>query len=438
MPFEKFKPPKLHGAIGTQIGKAQGVIIAKANKTVTECTNKLRAKGCPPPQELTKVKSQLAGLSSLSGALVNNVAAFKAIPATMKAPISGLEAAIKVILSIPIPQAFPHVYVGPPGLPVNVTTKFADTLNLLKEFVEASKITADAIDLSLKQIDSAVATISSRIKDLEGPVRACQINQVLEEKLTKDQAKKLGLLDSEGNLITSTLGSLTLEKENTRPASEQLKLDLSNVLGFDVDLKGSLDITALKLNDDDKVNQELLKLKYKQGDGFRITPPGTYKLETGETVKVTGNEIAVFDGTTFSINKNDSLKPGGLTGKAQALAQFESALTNISDRLSAISDGLSDSLGIPVEDLESLKKDLLDLSSDLVTTESGRTDQSEFGYKGYTLRIITDPKSPKLAPKHFAIAIKDGQTRIKGPSSFSSSTEVLLDEIKFRIDNQLS
>ena len=55
MPFEKFKPPKLHGAIGTQIGKAQGVIIAKANKTVTQATNKMRAKGCPPPAELKKV-----------------------------------------------------------------------------------------------------------------------------------------------------------------------------------------------------------------------------------------------------------------------------------------------------------------------------------------------------------------------------------------------
>jgi len=61
-----------------------------------------------------------------------------------------------------------------------------------------------------------------------------------------------------------------------------------------------------------------------------------------------------------------------------------------------------------------------------------------FLYKGYTLVIIQDPDSPQIAPRRYAIA-KDrrGIVVLKGQSSFSSSTDVLLDEIKFRIDNQL-
>jgi hypothetical protein len=61
-----------------------------------------------------------------------------------------------------------------------------------------------------------------------------------------------------------------------------------------------------------------------------------------------------------------------------------------------------------------------------------------FFYKGYRLEIIQDPNSPKIAPRRYAIAKdKRGVTVLKGPPSFSSSTDVLLDEIKFRIDNQL-
>lgn len=71
-------------------------------------------------------------------------------------------------------------------------------------------------------------------------------------------------------------------------------------------------------------------------------------------------------------------------------------------------------------------------------TGSEGTPNSDYLYKGYTLEIVQDPNSPKVAPRRYAIA-KDrvGVIVLYGPSSFSSDTQVLLDEIKFRIDNQL-
>ena len=58
--------------------------------------------------------------------------------------------------------------------------------------------------------------------------------------------------------------------------------------------------------------------------------------------------------------------------------------------------------------------------------------------KDYTIKIIKDPNSPEIAPKRQAI-VQDfrGITVLTGPSSFASKPQVLVDEIKFRIENQL-
>ena len=78
-------------------------------------------------------------------------------------------------------------------------------------------------------------------------------------------------------------------------------------------------------------------------------------------------------------------------------------------------------------------------------SNAGLTDEigpNQFSYSQngnqYTIRIVEDTNSPTYAKKRFAIVENiDGVTVLKGPSSFSSSTRVLIDEIKFRINNQL-
>jgi len=79
--------------------------------------------------------------------------------------------------------------------------------------------------------------------------------------------------------------------------------------------------------------------------------------------------------------------------------------------------------------------EILGIAQPPISSES--LQQGEI-YKGYKLLIQQDPNSPAIAPKRYAIA-QDGVgiTVIYGPSSFSSNTEVLIDELKFRIDNYL-
>lgn len=120
------------------------------------------------------------------------------------------------------------------------------------------------------------------------------------------------------------------------------------------------------------------------------------------------------------------------------------AIENVKNRLNSID--------IAIQQCSSDSATAADLSSILSTAQpvgntgvngtpidplSGEPDP-KYTYKGYTLAILQDPNSPKIAPRRYAVA-KDGRGVIvlKGQPSFSSSTDVLLDEVKFRIDNQL-
>ena len=93
---------------------------------------------------------------------------------------------------------------------------------------------------------------------------------------------------------------------------------------------------------------------------------------------------------------------------------------------------------------ESVKDTLKNLLDDLtLPTAQDKESDGRFFHEGpngiqYELEIVKDPDSPSIAPRHFAVA-RDPQNVIvmRGQKSFSSSVDVLLDEIKFRIDNQL-
>lgn len=449
MPFEKFKPPKLHGAIGTQIGKGQGMIIAKGMKAVTSATNQLRADGCPGPAELSKLDKKLTNLSSLSGTLVSNMATFKAMPGGIRAPIKGILAAVDIILALPVPQAI-GIPPGPPGglifaQPTNFTTKFADLLNLLKEFAAAMLITADAIELSIKGVDGGVATINNNLKNLEAPLKVCKIENKLKAKLSKKQQETLGMLDEDGKSIFASFGSKVLEKENTRPAKEQVQEKLKQKLGVaKVEIKGAATPDSLPKGEDLNLLEE--------GAGFRLPPVKVDGVNVNPIAVVVnkkdeeGNNILDSNGLPVKEVKTETvnIKPEALTGKAIAFAQLDKVLNNISSKLAQptydkLPSKTDDNEGdIPVELLNELSKDLTGISSDLVTKETETLVDPELTYKGYILKIQRTPESPVLAPRHFAVAVKDGKVRIKGPNSYSSSKTVLLEEIKFRIDNQLS
>jgi len=107
-----------------------------------------------------------------------------------------------------------------------------------------------------------------------------------------------------------------------------------------------------------------------------------------------------------------------------------STLTKLSDRLIKLNKLL--------DALEADKQGIIGVINTVSLTLGNLKRRLEVIDIGYTLEIVQDPNSPKIAPRRYAIAKdKAGIIVLYGPSSFSSDTQVLLDEIKFRIDNQL-
>lgn len=138
-----------------------------------------------------------------------------------------------------------------------------------------------------------------------------------------------------------------------------------------------------------------------------------------------------------------------LNTQLNTIQQESKAITSVVDSVAGVTQGLRNKLDSVDAYIERCFLNNLTTSDDIDAalatiqpkgnTGSEGTPNANYEYKGYTLAIIEDPNSPPVAPKRYAIA-KDrrGIVVLQGPSSFSADTQVLLDEIKFRIDNQLA
>lgn len=128
-----------------------------------------------------------------------------------------------------------------------------------------------------------------------------------------------------------------------------------------------------------------------------------------------------------------------LLGDAAAILAVVTTISlvikNLKDRLNSIDLAIQQcSLGQPAD-----LNQILATAQPPENTGSEGTPNPDYLYKNYVLAIVTDPNSPKIAPRRYAIAKdKAGIVRLRGESSFSSDTQVLLDELKFKIDNQFT
>lgn len=89
------------------------------------------------------------------------------------------------------------------------------------------------------------------------------------------------------------------------------------------------------------------------------------------------------------------------------------------------------------EEIEAGTLDPVEIS-DTVRNLATNNTVLQTSYRGYTFEIKTDPTSPSVAPRRFAVAIdKYGATVFQSQKSFSSSTDILIRELKFEIDRFL-
>ena len=380
MPYVNIPESKLVSTIASLVGKIQGDVVGKVIKRAGELETKFRSEGCPT--NLGRIRSQLNGLNSSIGSINGKLAKFKKLPQALKAPVGGLKAAKNIILTLPIPQAVPPGI----GIPVSITTKYADLLHLLKEFI---KQISDDIDGLTHVLDtggpsSRLQSIDRAFKKIEVSLKACEIEKAILDKvetgeLTRNQLIRLGLID---------IGRL-------------------RELGLDEFTKDEEEFTE------------------KDIDGLLVSNLGPTLLGNG----------CVRDNRTVSQMAIES----GLTNDEM----FEKIKNTTNDQcLAEVEDNFNLALGTVNSALKNLEGTQLELDPfDGPTEEELNSDKfTHFGPNGepFFLAIETDTTESFVAPRRFAIA-KDasGVVVLRGPKSFSSSVDVLLNEIKFRIDNQL-
>jgi hypothetical protein len=198
----------------------------------------------------------------------------------------------------------------------------------------------------------------------------------------------------------------------------------------------------------------------------KLRPPISVAKRIIKLLKRNPTKLAVGSRPSFSdFDKGGlySAKTAGFTNtQADRLVQVTLLLEALEDDLSAVTDlvqsvqpsfdsmrNLLESLNTNIqtcaqelEDAEELKN-ILNSIQPLENTGSEGTPNQSYTYRAangrdYILAIIEDRGVDSTIPRRVAVA-KDnlGIIILRGQPSFSSDTQVLLDELKFRIDNQL-
>lgn len=424
MPYINIPESNLSGTIAKLVGKIEGEVTGKIIAKANEIQNSFRSQGCPA--DIDRVSNVVDRLNSSSQTIDNRLDRFRKLPSKLRPPIRGLEAAIKIILTLPIPQSVPPGF----GLPINITTKYSDFLVFLKEFVKQIKDDVTAITYIVDGPSNQLTSVKNLLDRTNFAVKGCQIEKALKEKidsgeLSTDQLKQAGLIDEDEIFIFSSLSPRLINIPEGRTVS-----DIANEFNITNEQAAA------------QINQQI-QTRRQQGSIQPSTITGVSEL-TLRQVGTTGVGSGTATGDLF----NDGTRTDGIIDSGTGLGiSPNSSLVPFSSNIQATTQLLLDSLN-------RLDKNILsqDLLNDLRNSLDGFTQlspqdisrDSRFTHTGpdgtiYTLAIETDPNSPPIAPRRFATATnQEGVVLFKGPKSFSSSTDVLLQEIKFRIDNQLS
>lgn len=394
MPYTHIPESRMAGGLALIIGKIQGKLSASVMDGMAQVVNELQAPVCPADARLGQLDNKRNKLNNQLRGASNALSRFQRIPGSLKGPLGGLKAAIRIILAIPIPQSLPPGF----GIPVNITNKFGDILVLLKEIVAQIGELIGAIEAALEIPASQLASLQAIAGRVDMPLKACRIKNRLDAAITTEEVSP-EILESSG-LVTffrTETGALTGQIDNTNSILSQTgRVFLNNA---------SRDMNP-------------------ESRGFSLTPMAQQLLEDGQLPESARN--AANDAQQRLLLLNDLL--AGLNNLQQA----------------ELPDSLRDSLNDIATTFESLREGA---EADAAGEEDGGLanidpNDPRLSYTGedgtvYKFVIIPDDTAPAIAPRNFAQARDLGGTvRFTGPKSFSQDLDVLLDEVKFQIDNQ--
>jgi len=395
MSFVTIPESKVTAFIGSKIGGLQAQLQDKVQaKIQSTISTFVKANGCPSQQTLDKLVKSKQTLSDLTERSRKIIDTYKALPNKLKPPINTLDKLIKVLLVLPIPQAVPPGI----GLPISISNKYSDLINKLRELVKQTKETVEGIEslVDTTFYDNLMNDINTKLSTLDSPIAFCSIENELKDSLTPDELKKLGLIDADDKFVISRLVPRLVQETLIDPTEY-----------------------ADSIKDGRNYGKNCFRGPYK---------PGTIYIHTEERRDI----IEGSDGNKYIVNNRAKngldtwLNP--LTGLDWELYEIntQKLLEDLLNRLSNTSLVNKNLLDDIKTNLNNYKIQLSPAQVGLYKARNGRE---------FLIEVIDDTASPSIAKRRFAIARNDqGIIVMKGQPSFASDVNVLVREIRFRLD----
>ena len=167
------------------------------------------------------------------------------------------------------------------------------------------------------------------------------------------------------------------------------------------------------------------------------------------TISVNGAPTLIYAASEGKVNRSATklgwfaAMVGVLRDEGRAIANVVLATTGVFDPLISALDQIDALIQacLTNQDLsDEERKQLVDAIQRKTTDQElrGISYRSLKSGRDYTIKVINDPTSPSIAPKRQAI-VQDfrGITVLTGEASFANDPQILIEEIKFRIENQL-
>ena len=392
MPYTHIPESGMAGGLAVIIGKIQGKISAQVMDGMADVVNQLQAPVCPDDRTLNQLDNKRNKLNNQLRSAGNALNRFKRIPGTLKPPLGGLKTAIRILLAIPIPQSVPPGF----GIPVNITNKFGDIIVLLKEIVAQIGELIAAIEAALEVPSGALDALNAVAARVDMPLKSCRIQNQLAAAIDTREVDPEVL--EESGLITfvrDTNGNLTNTVDSANsPLSRAGEVFLNNA---------SRDMNS-------------------NSRSFSLTPTSQRLLQEG--LLPDSARDAANDQQRRELLLNELLQGLNRLQQAELPDSLRDALNNIATTFSVLQEQNAADTGN---------------EGGLSNIDPNDPRLTYTGQDGtvYKFSIIPDQNAPAIAPRNFAEA-RDlgGVLRFTGPKSFSQDLDVLLDEVKFMIDNQ--
>lgn len=211
---------------------------------------------------------------------------------------------------------------------------------------------------------------------------------------------------------------------------------INHLTGFEKRV-GKFSSLASKLTSTVKIVQTIIQIITSIPIPTAIIPPGS---PGGIGVPI--NTLTKYSNKLIALNKTLDKLLGEAQGITGVIETVNPVIANVKSRLNSIDLAIQQcSIDQPADLTQILAaaQPPANTGTEGTPKDAQGNPDPNYLYKGYVLAIVTDPNSPRIAPRRYAIATDNkGTVRLRGDSSFSSDTQVLLDELKFKIDNQFT